>query len=50
MIIGFDKGRITFKKILKLEQPSSFADSTKELGITSKYPFATWKPKPAPAE
>ena len=50
MIIGFDNGRIILKKIFELEQPSSFADSTREFGMTSKKPLATWKPIPEPAE
>ena len=49
-MIGLLNGRIILIKILKLEHPSSFALSTSEEGITSKNPFATWKPKPAPAE
>ena len=49
-MIGLDNGRIIFQKILKFVQPSSFADSTNDVGKTSKKPFATWKPSPAPAE
>ena len=49
-MIGFDNGRIILKKIFELVHPSSLADSTKELGMTSKKPLATWKPIPEPAE
>ena len=49
MIIGFAKGSIIFQNTLKFVHPSSFADSTRAFGITSKNPFAIWNPRPAPA-